>query len=83
MLPLCIRFLPFVQLRPVCVPLVDSFGYTDHYLDSALGRFDGDVYQDLYQRAMADPINASPVIECYEDHIRPILRGNLHGSARL
>jgi len=39
---------------------VNSFGYTDHYLDSALGRFDGNVYQDLFQRAMADPINASP-----------------------
>ncbi len=32
-------------LRPDAVALVDSFGFTDYELNSALGREDGDVYQ--------------------------------------
>jgi hypothetical protein len=38
-------------LRPDAVALVDSFGLSDYLLNSALGKYDGDVYNDLLRRA--------------------------------
>ncbi|MCH1922297.1 hypothetical protein L9G15_23110, partial [Shewanella sp. A3A] len=34
----------YAQVRPNAVALVDAFNYTDHYLGSVLGRYDGNVY---------------------------------------
>lgn len=38
-------------LRPEAVALVDSFGWEDYALNSALGRADGDVYKALLDMA--------------------------------
>lgn len=43
------------------VALVDAFGHSDHVLDSSLGRFDGDVYRDLWNRAQTSSLNKSQV----------------------
>jgi acyl-CoA oxidase len=45
------------ELRPDAVGLVDSFAIPDYVLDSSLGRFDGDVYRDLLERAQLSPLN--------------------------
>eukprot|EP00210_Caulerpa_lentillifera_P003885 g3712.t1 len=45
------------EVRPNAVSLVDSFGYLDYELRSALGRADGDVYKGLLQMAQASPFN--------------------------
>eukprot|EP00897_Mesotaenium_endlicherianum_P001166 jgi/Mesen1/1104/ME000123S00271 len=60
------------QVRPSAVQLVDAFNFTDHYLGSALGRYDGDVYTHLYASAWRDPLNATPVVEGIE-YLRPFL----------
>jgi len=40
------------------VKLVDSWSIPDYLLDSALGRFDGKVYEDLFDRAhRRNPLN--------------------------
>lgn len=44
-------------LRPQAVALVDGFGIPDFQLDSALGRFDGDVYLNLLKFAQNEPLN--------------------------
>ncbi|KAJ5818598.1 hypothetical protein N7474_004189 [Penicillium riverlandense] len=46
------------RLRPHAVNLVDSWKIPDYLLDSALGRYDGRVYEDLYNRAhRLNPLN--------------------------
>ncbi|KAF2491208.1 acyl-CoA oxidase [Lophium mytilinum] len=39
------------ELRPHAVKLVDAWAIPGYLLDSALGRYDGRVYEDLYDRA--------------------------------
>lgn len=57
--------------------LVDAFNYTDHYLGSVLGQYDGNVYPALYEQAWKDPLNESEVPEGYEEYIRPVLKQQL------
>ncbi|KAJ5103547.1 hypothetical protein N7532_004076 [Penicillium argentinense] len=46
------------RIRPHAVILVDSWMIPDFLLDSALGRYDGRVYEDLYNRAhRLNPLN--------------------------
>ena len=49
--------------RPEAVPLVDAFDIHDKILNSALGRYDGDVYRYLYEWALKAPRNKSEVWE--------------------
>lgn len=45
-------------VRPHAVPLVDAFSIPDYLLDSALGRYDGDVYNAMWQRShLENPLN--------------------------
>lgn len=44
-------------LRKDAVPLVDAFDFTDKSLNSALGNYDGQVYQRLYEWARKAPTN--------------------------
>lgn len=43
--------------RKDAVPLVDAFDFTDQNLNSALGSYDGQVYQRLYEWAQKSPTN--------------------------
>jgi acyl-CoA oxidase len=46
------------RIRPHAVRLVDSLAIPDYLLDSALGRYDGKVYEDLFYRAhVLNPLN--------------------------
>ncbi|KAK5142904.1 hypothetical protein LTR32_004855 [Rachicladosporium monterosium] len=46
------------DIRPHAVRLVDSWKVPDFLLDSALGRYDGKVYEDLFNRAhRLNPLN--------------------------
>ena len=47
--------------RREAVPLVDAFDIPDAVLNSALGRYDGDVYRHLYEWAQKAPRNKSEV----------------------
>ncbi|CAF1253259.1 unnamed protein product [Rotaria sordida] len=57
------RTLPdmYSQLRPNLVALVDAFDFHDHELDSCLGRYDGQVYEALMERARLNPTNGHKV----------------------
>ncbi|KJF60106.1 acyl-CoA oxidase [Coccidioides immitis RS] len=47
------------RIRPHAVRLVDAWKIPDFLLDSALGRYDGKVYEDLFDRAhRQNPLNA-------------------------
>ena len=49
------------DVRREAVPLVDAFDIPDKILNSALGRYDGDVYTHLYQWAQQAPRNKKKV----------------------
>ncbi|CAA7020357.1 unnamed protein product [Microthlaspi erraticum] len=72
----------YSQLRPNAVALVDAFNYTDHYLGSVLGRYDGNVYPKLFEEALKDPLNDSVVPDGYHEYIRPLIKQHIR-SARL
>ncbi|KAI3707374.1 hypothetical protein L6452_25830 [Arctium lappa] len=72
----------YSKVRPNAIALVDSFNYTDHYLGSILGRYDGNVYPKLYEAAWEDPLNDSDVADGFHQYVQPILKQKLH-SAKL
>ena len=49
------------DIRREAVPLVDAFDVPDEILNSALGRYDGDVYRHLYEWAQRAPRNRKKV----------------------
>ncbi|TFY76859.1 hypothetical protein EWM64_g7149, partial [Hericium alpestre] len=59
-------------LLPEAIGLTDAFGFTDWELDSALGVYDGRVYDALRERAQGEPLNQSEVPSAYK-YIKPIL----------
>ena len=44
-------------LRPNALGIVDAFDYPDYVLGSALGAYDGNVYERLFEEAMKSPLN--------------------------
>lgn len=51
------------QLRPNAVALVDAFDIHDRKLKSVLGRYDGNVYENMFEWARRSPLNSSEVSE--------------------
>ena len=51
----------FAEIRPNAVALVDSFDYPDQILQSCIGRYDGNVYEALYEYAKNSPLNKQDV----------------------
>ncbi|KAF2671005.1 acyl-CoA oxidase [Microthyrium microscopicum] len=56
------------QIRPHAVKLVDAWAIPDYLLNSALGRYDGKVYEDLFHRAHHEnPLNKTTFNPHWED----------------
>ena len=49
------------DIRPNAVALVDSFDYRDETLNSVLGRYDGNVYESMFEWAKKSPLNRTEV----------------------
>ncbi|XP_073159033.1 peroxisomal acyl-coenzyme A oxidase 1-like isoform X1 [Henckelia pumila] len=64
----------YSKVRPNAIALVDSFNYTDHFLGSILGRYDGNVYPKLYEAAWKDPLNETVLPDGYHEYVRPVLK---------
>ncbi|OAP54489.1 hypothetical protein AYL99_10937 [Fonsecaea erecta] len=55
------------EIRPHAVRLVDAWKFPDWQLDSSLGRYDGNVYEDMFHRASElNPLN-NIVFDPYPD----------------
>lgn len=48
-------------IRPDAVALVDAFDFQDVTLGSVLGRYDGNVYENLFEWAKKSPLNKTEV----------------------
>ncbi|KAG0234589.1 hypothetical protein BGW41_001102 [Actinomortierella wolfii] len=75
------RILQGSALADNAVALTDAFDFSDHYLGSALGAYDGNAYRRLWEAALEDPINQQGIKGGYEEYIRPIL--TQHGKPKL
>ncbi|XP_024252327.1 peroxisomal acyl-coenzyme A oxidase 1 isoform X1 [Oncorhynchus tshawytscha] len=60
------------QLRPNAVGLVDAFDYRDEMLNSVLGRYDGNVYEHMFEWARRSPLNKTEVHESYHKYLKPL-----------
>lgn len=63
-----------IEVLPNAIGLTDAFGFSDWSLDSALGVFDGRVYEALWQRVQMEPMNKDEVTPAYAPYIRPLLQ---------
>ena len=62
-------FESLARLRPNAVAIVDSFEFTDRELKSVLGRWDGNVYENLLEWAQQQPLNATDVLPFHEKYL--------------
>ncbi|XP_076027244.1 peroxisomal acyl-coenzyme A oxidase 1 isoform X2 [Genypterus blacodes] len=60
------------QLRPNAVALVDAFDFPDNMLKSVLGRYDGNVYENLFEWARRSPLNRTEVHESFHKYLKPL-----------
>eukprot|EP00747_Dinoflagellata_sp_TGD_P107607 gnl/TRDRNA2_/TRDRNA2_170171_c0_seq5.p1 gnl/TRDRNA2_/TRDRNA2_170171_c0~~gnl/TRDRNA2_/TRDRNA2_170171_c0_seq5.p1 ORF type:complete len:509 (+),score=123.57 gnl/TRDRNA2_/TRDRNA2_170171_c0_seq5:121-1527(+) len=60
------------EIRPDAVALSDGFGFTDDQLNSTLGRYDGNVYEAIYEQAKKSPLNKSTKMLGWE-HVAEIV----------
>ncbi|KAL3289791.1 hypothetical protein HHI36_023183 [Cryptolaemus montrouzieri] len=64
-------------IRPNAVGIVDGFDVSDEILASALGAYDGNVYERLFEEASKSPLNAEPVNKSFQLYLKPFLKSNL------
>lgn len=60
-------------IRKDAILLTDAFDYTDQCLNSALGCYDGNVYERLFHWAQKSPTNTQEN-PAYEKYLRPLLQ---------
>lgn len=71
------------DLRPNAIAFVDAFDIPDRVLNSTLGRYDGNVYEALFQAALRSSLNQTDPFLGYAEVLRPRLdlealaRGNV------
>ena len=66
-----------MKIRRNAVGIVDGFDIDDDILCSALGVYDGNVYERLFQEAMKSPLNNETVNISFEKYLKPFIKSNL------
>lgn len=64
-------------IRPNAVGIVDGFDIPDVVLSSALGAWDGNVYERLFAEAQKSPLNQEPVNQSFHMYLKPFMKSNL------
>ncbi|XP_055379777.1 probable peroxisomal acyl-coenzyme A oxidase 1 [Condylostylus longicornis] len=65
------------KIRRNAVGIVDGFDIHDGLLNSALGAYDGNVYERIFMEAKKSPLNKEPVNRSFHLHLKPFLKSNL------
>lgn len=68
-------------IRPNAVAMTDAFKFPDYFLQSSLGRYDGEVYRDMIDRAAREPANGKLINNDYRSP--EIIRGEAHSELLL
>lgn len=66
-----------MKIRRNAVGIVDGFDIDDDILCSALGAYDGNVYERLFQEAMKSPLNNETVNISFEKYLKPFIKSSL------
>jgi len=61
------------EIRPDVIALTDAFDLTDTALNSTIGRYDGNVYEALFESAKKATLNQVDPFVGYKEHLRPHL----------
>ncbi|XP_077107916.1 peroxisomal acyl-coenzyme A oxidase 1 isoform X2 [Ranitomeya variabilis] len=61
-----------VVIRPNAIALVDAFDYTDTHLGGVLGRYDGNVYENMFEWAKKSPLNKTQVHPSFHKYLKPL-----------
>ena len=61
------------EIRPDAVGLVDAFDFSDRSLRSTIGKYDGNVYEALFDAAKNSTLNKVDPFEGYKEYLRPHL----------
>lgn len=71
-------------IRPNAVALVDAFGIPDGVLKSSIGRYDGNVYEALFDAAQRSTLNQTDPFDGYK-YLKPHLNTKLlaHGNKKM
>lgn len=65
------------EIRPSAVILVDSFDFSDQYLNSAIGCYNGDVYENLFKWSnTGNPMNSSELAPGVSEILLPLMKAN-------
>lgn len=65
------------KIRPNAVSIVDGFDIPDKILCSALGAYDGNVYERIFAEAQKSPLNQEPVNKSFHLYLKPFMKSNL------
>ncbi|PVU98917.1 hypothetical protein BB560_001601 [Smittium megazygosporum] len=83
------EYIRYIKIaRDQAVPLVDALGVPDEKLNSSLGKYDGNVYEDMMERVLQEPLNRDGSGDAirkhfYDKYIGPTLHHKSKGSSRL
>jgi len=69
-----LKMLPVIRRN--AITLTDGFGLSDFELNSAIGRYDGDMYRALISRAADEPLNRSERPKGYEEYLKPMFQSS-------
>ncbi|POM59623.1 Peroxisomal acyl-coenzyme A oxidase 1 [Phytophthora palmivora] len=69
------KLLPLVRRN--VVRLTDAWDFSDFELNSAIGRYDGDIYRALVEKVKHEPLNKSEVPQGYDKYLRPLMQSAL------
>jgi len=59
------------EIRPDAIALVDAFDFSDFVLKSNIGRYDGNVYEALFDSAQKSILNQIDPFIGYEKYLQP------------
>eukprot|EP00164_Ancoracysta_twista_P017760 GFYU01030423.1.p1 GENE.GFYU01030423.1~~GFYU01030423.1.p1 ORF type:complete len:156 (-),score=33.56 GFYU01030423.1:140-577(-) len=66
------------DVRTDAIGYVDAFNWSDRMLGSVLGRYDGNVYENLLKWAKRDPRNTKgDVLDGYVESLQPMIQSQL------
>jgi hypothetical protein len=70
-----------IEMTPQeAVQITDAFEFTDYELGSVLGRYDGRVYETLWEEVKKDPVNSDRELG---QEVLKMLQGNWGNSSKL
>ena len=58
--------------------ITDAFGFSDFELGSVLGRYDGQVYETLWEEVKKDPVNSEAGLR---NDVIAMIKGQWRGSS--